>query len=38
MRLETGNASWPDRIRSLKSLARLARFMGGEMWSNRSHA
>jgi len=38
MRLQTASVSWPDRIRSLKSLSRLAHFMGGEMWSNRSRA
>ena len=26
------SGSWPRRIRGLKSLARLARFLGGEMW------
>lgn len=33
MRLEAEGMSWPERIRGLKSLARLARFMGGEMWT-----
>jgi cholesterol oxidase len=33
MRVETDGMSWPERIRGLKSLARLARFLGGEMWT-----
>ena len=33
MRIEADDMSWPERIRGLKSLARLARFMGGEMWT-----
>ena len=32
MRVDTEGMSWPQRIRSLKSLGKLARFMGGEMW------
>jgi cholesterol oxidase len=33
MRIEAAGMSWPERIRGLKSLARLARFLGGEMWT-----
>jgi cholesterol oxidase len=33
IRIESENLTWTERIRGLKSLARLVGFMGGEMWA-----
>jgi cholesterol oxidase len=33
IRIESENLTWPERIRGLKSLGKLLKFMGGEMWT-----